>query len=193
MTRRDNERPTDMTISITYGDHTLDFSKLPPKSLEAMLKRGVAHYLGNEVASKVSGRKAKAAADGTPLADDEVAAIKAEYVAAALQALNEGTVGVSTRGPAADPIDSEMEKIARAEINTVLKANGAKFQGKGEDRKVTFADGQSFTMPQLIERRLGSPDHGDRIRKEAEKAIKARAKALAAAKSEAPVTEALGL
>ena len=58
------------------------------------------------------------------------------------------------------------------QIKQIAEANGAKFVGKGEDRKVAFADGSSFTMDELIDRRLANPEHGPRIRKDAEKAIK---------------------
>ena len=160
-------------MQVTYGTHTLDFTKLPAKSLEAMLKRGVTHFLGNEQASKVSGWKVRfVETEKREPNDDEVAEVKSAYITKALEALSAGTVGVATRGPAADPMDATMERIARGEISDVLKANGAKFVGKGEDRKVAFADGSSFTMDELIERRLANPEHGPRIRKDAEKAIK---------------------
>lgn len=169
---------------IQYGEHTLDFSALPPKSLEAMLKRGVAHFLGNEQAAKVTNWKAKFVADqGAEPGEDEVAAKKAELVANALKMLAEGTVGTATRGPAADPIESEMDRIARREINETLKKHGLKFTGKGDDRKATFVNGESFTMDELIERRLANPEHEARIRKAAEKAIRDAAKQADAAKS----------
>lgn len=176
-------------MQLSYGDITIDFSTLPPKSQEALAKRGLTHFLGNEQAAKVSGRKAKYAEDnnGTAPADDEVAAWKVEYIQAAVKALMEGTVGTATRGPAADPIEAEMERIAKREINEVLKKNGAKFSGKGEERVVTFADGQKFTMDQLVERRMANADHAARIRKEAERAIKAAAKQAEAVKSAGPL------
>lgn len=176
---------------VTYGDQTLDFTKLPPKSLEAMLKRGVSHFLGNEVASKVSTRKKKAEADGAPLGEDEAVALRGEFLTAALAALHEGTVGTATRGPAADPVDAEADRIAWGEIQTILKSNGSKSEGKGEDRVWKFANGQSFTKDELIERRLTNPDHKDRIFKDAEKAIKAKAKKQASAKVEGDILSAI--
>ena len=81
-----------------------------------------------------------------------------------------------------------MERISRREINGILKTNGAKFVGKGDERKVAFADGSSFTMDELVDRRLANVDHGARIRKEAEKAIKSAAKEAEKAKSAGPVS-----
>lgn len=176
-------------MQVTYDNVSLDFTTLPAKSLEAMLKRGVTHFLGNEQAAKVTGWKARFAEDnnGAQPGDDEVAAKKAEYRGIAIAALQAGTVGTATRGPAADPIEAEMERIAKREINEVLKKNGAKFTGKGDERKVTFANGDSFTMDELIERRLANVDHKARIEKEAKRALAASAKAAEQVKSAGPL------
>jgi len=181
---------------VTYGNITLDFTALPGKSTEAMLRRGVTHFLGNEQAAKVTGWKQKLAEDKVFPSDDEIAAKKAEYVAVALKALEEGTVGTATRGPAADPIEAEMERIAKREINGILKTNNAKFTGKGDERKVTFANGDSFTMDELVERRLSGVDketgqpHADRLRKLAEKAIKDAARQAEKAKAAGGLADA---
>lgn len=173
---------------ISYGTYTLDFSKFPAQSALAMLKRGVTHYLGNEQAAKVSNRKAKyLARTKVEAADDEVAAWKEEFVQAAIAALADGTVGMATRGPSVDPVEAHMERIAKAEISNILKTSGTKFTGKGEDRKIKAANGEEFTMDTLVERRLANPDHGGRIRKEAEKAVKNAAKAAEAVKGAGPV------
>lgn len=176
-------------MQLTYGDVTVDFSTLPAKSQEALAKRGLTHFLGNEQAAKVSGWKAKFAEDnnGAEPGADEVTSKKAEYITNALAALMNGTVGTATRGPAADPIDAEIERITKREINAVLKANGAKFSGKGDERVVTFANGEKFTMDQLVERRLANADHAARIRKEAEKAIRAAAKQAEGVKASGPL------
>lgn len=183
-------------MEVTYGTHTLNFDSLPPKSTEAMLKRGVSHFLGNEIASKVTTAKKKFAAanEGRELAEDEITALRGEFVAKALSALNEGTVGIATRGPAADPIEAEMDRLAWIEIQGILKANGSKSEGKGDDRVWAFANGAKFTKEELIDRRLDPTGpagvdtntgtvHAERLRKEAEKAIKAKAKAAAAVKA----------
>lgn len=176
-------------MNITYGTTTFDFSKLPEASTVAILKRGLTHFLGNEQASKVAGWKARfAKTEGREATEAEIDEQRAAYVASAIEALQNGTVGTHVRGPSVDPVEAAMEKIARNEINLVLKSNGAKFIGKGEDRKVTFADGSAFTMDELIERRLGNAEHGARIRKEAEKALKAAAKTAEAAKAQGPVS-----
>lgn len=179
-------------MQVTYGTITLDFTTLPPKSLEAMLKRGVTHFLGNEQASKVSGWKARLAegSDEAPArvpSDEEVSAKKAEYVAAALAALQAGTVGTASRGPSVDPVEAEMDRIAKREIKAILEKNGAKFAGKGEDRKVTFADGSAFTMDELVDRRLANATEGARIKSEAEKAIRQAAKQAEKAKGAGPL------
>lgn len=171
-----------------------DSAALPQASIEALLKRGANHVFGNEVASKVTTAKKKFAAenDGKELADDEVAALTDQFRADALKRLMAGTIGTATRGPAVDPVEAEMEKMAWAEIQTILKANGSKAEGKGDERRWKFANGQTFSKDELIERRLSGEapagvdaktgvSHADRLRKDAEKALKARAKAAAAA------------
>lgn len=178
-------------MQVTYGDITLDFATLPDSSRLAMLKRGVSHFFGNEIASKVSTRKKAAADKGEPMSEADADALHAQFTADAIKALNEGTVGVSTRGPAADPVDVAAESIARAEVSDVLKANGAKFTGKGDERRVKFADGSEFTMDQLIERRLANPAHAERIRKAAEKVVADKAKKLAKAKVEGNLLDAI--
>lgn len=185
-------------MQVIYGDHNLDFTKLPAKSLEAMLKRGVSHFLGNEIASKITARKNKHKADnaGAEMPEADIAALHAEFVAKALTALAEGTVGTATRGPAMDPVEAKMEALAWAEILVILKNNGSKSTGKGDERVWEFANGQKFTKDELIGRRLDPTGpagvdsktgviHADRLRKDAEKAIKAAAKVAEAAKANA--------
>lgn len=178
-----------MTVVVTYGTDTFDFGKLPAESLAAMLKRGVNHFFGNEVAAKVTAWKNKFAEDngGTQPGDDEIAAKRAEVHADFLGKLLNGTVGISTRGPSVDPVEAEMERIAKREINGILKTNNAKWSGKGDERKVTFADGATASMDEMVDRRLANADHGPRIRKEAEKAIKAAAREAEKAKSAGPL------
>lgn len=180
----------------------MDTTALPPVSIEALLKRGANHVFGNEVASKVTTAKKKHAADnnGAELSDDEVAALTDQFRADALARLLAGTIGTATRGPAVDPVEAEMERAAWAEIQVILKANGSKSEGKGEDRVWKFANGASFSKDQLIERRLSGEapsgvdaktgvSHADRLRKDAEKALKVKAKQAAAAKEAAQGVE----
>jgi hypothetical protein len=196
---------------LTYGEITRDESKLPAESVKALMSRGFAHYMGNEQASKIVARIRKELAEGKPevfeATRDMVQAYRTDHEAQvakwqeevwkiALAALDEGTVGVSTRGPSKDPIESAMATIARREVVDVLKGNGLKAP-KGEE--TVALGGHSFTMDQLIERRLEK--HGERVRKEAERAVaEAKRKSdrlqaeAAKAKANGPVTaEALGL
>ncbi len=175
--------------TVTYGDKSYDFTKLPAVSGEAMLKRGVAHFFGNEVAAKVTAWKKKYETDnaGAMPGDDEIAAKHAEVTADFETKLTEGTVGVSTRGPSVDPVEAEMERIAKREINNILKTSNAKWSGKGDERRVTFADGTSLTMDEMVDRRLANAEHGPRIRKDAEKAIKAAAREAEKAKAAGPL------
>lgn len=181
--------------TLEYGTITRDATKLPQKSLEALLARGFAHFLGNEQASKVVGRIRTAVATSlsTPekeinqadISKDQVRAYReanAEQVTAwvnevqatALKALDEGTVGVRAAGSGIrlDPRASEMRSIARTEVVTTLKANGLKVP-KGEET-LSFSGGETRTMDQMITKRLEL--HAERIGKEADKAIAEKAR-----------------
>ena len=173
-----------MSLEITRAGQTFDFAKLPQASAAAMLGRGLTHYLGSELSSKVIGWSKRFEKENSREPNDaERDAYRSEALAAMVAALEAGTVGTVTRGAAVDPIEAEMEKLARADINAIIKANGLKWTGKGEERVVTFADGQTRTMDAMVEKRLA--DKGDEYRKAAEKNIRAKQKALEAKKGEA--------
>lgn len=158
------------SLVVNYGALTLDFAAIPHTSLMAMLRRGVTHYFGSEQASKVTGHfdpdnydaaKNEVAPTDTPEAR---ATFKAECVAKAHEALLAGTVGVSTRGPAIDPVEKIAQGIAKAEILAILKKAKLAWPKKPED-KITFPNGDAFTGQELIARRLAK--EGDRINKDA--------------------------
>jgi hypothetical protein len=155
--------------TVAYGEYTIDISALPEKSRMALIRRGVAHYLGNEQASKVSGWKAGLVEAGTPPNDAEVAAFKLDCMNAAVKALIEGTIGSSIRGPRGSTADTVARQLAETEIRNILKHNGLTMPSG--DKTVKFGDGTELTRAQLIDRRLAG--HGERLRKEAEAKIKA--------------------
>lgn len=187
-------------LSLTYGSHTVDFATLPQTSVVAMLRRGLSHFLGSEMASKVNAyfdTDRKLAEGETRLddTDENRAKVKAEYQAKAIDALLAGTVGISVRGPSVDPIEKIINQLARAEVTNILKSNGIKPPKKAED--TVKIGGVEFTTDQLIARRLDPTiptgvdkktgvSHIDRLTKEAKKKVdeqvKAKAKAEAAAK-----------
>lgn len=179
-------------MQLTYGKHTIDFSALPETSQIALARRGLAHFLGNEQASKVAAYfdpDRKVPEDETRLPDNEEnrEVVKADFQAKAIDALLAGTVGVSTRGSGVDPLETEIERLAKAEIKALLADSGVKAPKKAADT-VTIG-GQAFTMEQLVARRLDPTGpagkakdgtiHLERLTKEAEKVLKAKAKAAA--------------
>jgi len=188
-------------MQIQYGNIALDTAKFHPTSIDAMIRRGVSHYLGNEMASKVvawaeSQNKVRAdeatkagKATYVPVSDDEKQAQKEIYQAEALVALEAGTVGVSNRGPRVDPLVALMVSIARREVVDTLKANGIK-PPKGSDI-VTFGDGATRTMEQMVEKRLAN--HGPRIESEAKKHLAELAHKAEKVKKEAAARETKGL
>ena len=119
----------------------------------AFIRRGVAHYLGNEQASKVTGWKAKRAEEGNPANDAEVAAFQADCISAALKAAYDGTMGSSVRGPRGTALETVMRQIALGRVRVLLGNAGLSVPKKAED-SVAFANGDSFTLAQLVKRQI---------------------------------------
>ena len=177
-------------MQIQYGNHALDTAKFHPTAIEAMVRRGVSHYLGNEMASKVvawaeSENKERAKTGAAPVTDAEKDERKNSFQADAIAALEAGTVGQSNRGPRVDPLVAQMQSIAKREVIDTLKANNIK-PPKGDD-VVTFGDGATRTMAQMIEKRLAN--HGTRIESEAKKVLAELARKAEKAKKEAAARE----
>lgn len=186
-----------MQFTYEYAGNAIDFSKVPPASIESLLAKGVTHYLGNEQASKVTAwkqtttaaREAEAKKNGTEvvaLAEAEIEAKKEELVTKALTAIYEGEIG-SGRGPRLDPVEREFNSMVDAHIANTLAGNGIKFP-KGrklptEDEVVQFANGQTRTLEQMREN--VTKTHGDRLRKDAEKRVRDLAAKAEKAKAEA--------
>lgn len=173
-----HEKPS---FAVTYGEATFDFAALPHTTLMAMLRRGVSHYLGNEYNSATLAKEVAALtshddaevqkanrtkweAMTTPerkavLAKfraenaDQVRAIYDAEMAERVKDMQDGNVGVSVRGPSVDPLSAIMNRLAKAEVVDILKHLKVAVPKKSED-KVSFADGQAFTMAELVSRRL---------------------------------------
>lgn len=147
--------------TITYAGHTIDLGNLPQTSLVAMFRKGLAHFVNNEQASKITTAKAKAKAAGTPLSDEAIVALRAELVANAFADLREGSVGVreSNGAPRATPLESLMREIATkrashmASINKGPDGKPMRLPRKSDDVLV-FANGAKYTRDQLIQRQI---------------------------------------
>lgn len=199
--------PATITVTAIGREHQIATGTLPQSSLDALLRRGLQHFLGNEQAAKVSGAKAKraeevasrakliaandpAAVTAGPLAphtEAELSDLANGFIQAALATMTEGTMGQG-RGPAApkvDPLTAAMNAIALRHVRVLMKANDLTANKQGE---VKFANGTTLTLADMTARRLASPEHGPAIRKEAEKELASRdreAKALGKVAAEA--------
>lgn len=184
-----NDQATTSRV-VKYGeDITLDFDTLPEASRMAMFRRGVSHFFGSEVASKVKAYFDSEDDNGIkPERTDESNAAKlAEVRGEFLAKLLAGTVGVSTRGPAVDPITVIVRRLARMEVQTTLKQNGLVWPKKAEDT-IELPDGSKVTGAQLIDRRIARD--GERLTTEAKKIAAEQAKK---AKKAEEVAKAEGL
>lgn len=197
--------PAERDFKVTYGEQTFDFAALPHTTLMAMAKRGVAHYLGNEFNAATLGQEVanivshddpevqkanrakwdamstaerkerlKAYRDANP---DAVKAIYDAEMAERVRDMAEGKVGISVRGPSVDPLTAIMQRLAKARVVNILKALKVAVPKKAEDI-VAFADGQAFTMAELVSRQLAKPDVKAAVEKEARKVMADQAKAV---------------
>lgn len=175
---------------LTSAGNEIDFAQLPEVSIRALLSRGLTHYLGSEQASKVKAHKDKYLEEHkVELGEDEVAAVKADFVAKAIDALRAGTIGQRAVGITIDPLEKAMEKIAKQEVLDILRANGIKVPKK--DEAVKFANGTEKTMDEMVAGRLAK--NGEAIEKAAKKVLaEAKRKADALRVADASDSEALG-
>lgn len=199
-------------IKIVYGKRTVDWDQLPATSKQAMASRGITHYLGNEQNAKLTNWKQKqfvemwAKEKGEAPSDETIASAKAqdknfgisdETIAAqfeifcdeAYAKLMSGEVGVrSVNAIVVDPVEKIVNRLAKADVMTILAANGLKAP-KG-DEAITFANGTKRTMAEMIAKRIELK--GDEFTKAANREIATKNKALAAAKASS-VADDLGL
>lgn len=187
---------TDITaapMTVDIAGRTIDITALPDASIKAMLSRGLTHFFGSEVASRVKARADKFAedhkADGTKWGDDEIAQEKATVIGEFLTKLLEGQVGVRAVGITVDPVETIIARLARKSVEDTLRANGIKVPKK--DEPVTFPNGTTKTMADMVAARLVATNkasgkvYGDEFRKEAELQVKKQAKAKADAEANA--------
>jgi hypothetical protein len=159
---------TDLTLK--YGDISYDVANGPAATAEAMIRRGFAHLLGNECAAKVTAYFKENPEEDTAEAR---AAMKAEVQQAMLAKMVAGTLGVSTRGPAVDPFEAILARVAKSHptlgVVKTLKDNGLAFPKKGETVTV---QGVAYTGDELVKRRIASAKFAADIKKEAEKILR---------------------
>jgi len=160
------------TVEVTYGDFVIATDKLSDTNLAAIVRRGVAHYLGNEQASKTAPTSKwykdwQEAHNGTSPDEDTIAAQKAADQKAAYDRLLNGEIGSGPRAAPVDPVEKILERLVLAEIKTKLAAIGLK-PPKG-DAVITFKDGSTRTIDQMRENVLARD--GDRLRKMAAKQV----------------------
>jgi hypothetical protein len=179
---------------------TAEFGKLPEATQNKIVASGLNHILGNEVASRFTAWKdAEANVNAT---DEAKAAARLTIFSDFVKKINEGTLGTRIGGPKADPVETEMDNIARREVLELIAGAGVKIAAKdATDDLPLNLNGVATTLGDLIERKLEKA--GDRIRKAAESSVKekererakkAKAKAEAAekAKSEGGLAALLG-
>lgn len=162
--------------TIEYAGFTIDFAALPAASTDALLRRGLVHFLGNEQASKLTAWTRK---QDAPPTDEARAEKRMEYVTAAIEALNAGTVGVRVAREGGtfaklDPIGAMVRKLAKATVMGILAQN--KLNAPKGDAKVATGSGE-FTMDELIARAVHRG--GDGLVAEAKKAVEAETRRVA--------------
>ena len=181
-------------MNITYGDYTVDTTKLPEQSVQALLARGLAHVLGNEASARVIGlyrqdaiELAKQAKGGdldkeereyaiknvkTDTDSDEYKSRKANAQAELLAALESGKLGVGREAQPKDPFGSEVARIVKSEVLNVLRKQQLHKGAKDPSGDTVFTlGGQEFTFNVLKTRWLSKNE--TRFNKEAKAKVDA--------------------
>lgn len=184
---------TTQNMTVSYGKapgtvYSFDLGALPTASLIALASSGLAHKMGNEVASQVSTEKAKRKEAGSAeLTEAEIDTMLAELREEMAGKILAGTIGTSTRGPRGTALDTIVRQKAKAEMVAVLAKHGITFpEGKypkthaqaGEARVIVM-DGKAVTGSELVDRYLTK--HSERLTALAKREMAAVEKAAEAA------------
>jgi len=168
-------------------------AKLPGSSILALARRGAGHVLGNEVASKVSAFKAgrgKPGDDGyvAPVTDETaIAEFQAKAQAEKLAEIEAGTLGVS-RGesePRLSPLDAIVRDFAIQEVSAKLERQGVKLPSAKRKDEVVMVNGKPYNREALISTWINAPANAERLRRDAEKELAARARRASKAAAQA--------
>lgn len=190
-------------MQVTFGTHTINTDTLPVASVNALLSRGLSHYLGNEQASKVTAKiRTKISSDlSTPdkevnqkdISTEQVKSFRETFpdtvqewtdtaIANAIAALNDGTVGVRAIGEAkVSPKEAIVNSIASAEViaqlasRDMVKKDAKKVKS---DQAFVFnaatADERTVTFGALVAKKIEL--HRERLDGEAQKELDRRAR-----------------
>lgn len=158
----------DQTIS--YGNEPRVFrvavADIPANSLLALASKGLAHWLGNECASKVSTEKKRRVDANEPaMTEAEEEAMRNETQDAAWARIMSGEISAASRGPRGTALDTVIRRIGKDELVGLLTKMGIKFpEGKnkatGQPNTVTL-DGQAVTGPDLLNKYVAG--HTERL------------------------------
>jgi hypothetical protein len=180
---------------VTYGEVSHSIDSLPAATLHAFVRRGMAHYYGNEISARLSQAKAKRAADPElgPMNDAELVALEASLISEAKHHALQGTIGTTRggpRGPRGTGIETEFNRLCETKARDLMKAAG--FVLPSGDKTITLANGDTLTRSDIIAR--VKVRYGEVLRTEAEAAIARRNREAAAlATKGAQSLEDLGL
>ena len=184
----DTDTAPALPTSIDVYGFTLALDSFPAYQTLRLAAKGLAHLMGNEVASKVTAAAVKHAAenDGVSWTDDEKAQATGEFREAIWDALTDGEHytpkgerAIVARKPRLTDEEKEARTLALAEMKVHFEkvAKNVKFPTGKE--KVKLGD-LELTVADMVARKLAGPS-GDRIRAEAAAIVAARKAALASA------------
>lgn len=122
---------TENIMELKYGNITIDSADLPESTVNALMSRGFAHILGNEVASKVTAWKKSE--DGVNADADEVKAYTEAARNTMLQKLKDGTLGVRVGGPRGTALDTIIRQVAIERLKANFAAAKVKFPANNKD------------------------------------------------------------
>jgi hypothetical protein len=183
------DKPKANTMAqVTYGDLTFDTDTLPAQSVAALLSRGVTHLFGSEASSKLIGKvratikngvadapdatkeEVKAWRDANP---DQISAWAKEIEAEYVKALTEGTLGTRAGGPRLDPLDVEIERLAKDYVRQLLAARKISPKQYAKGAAIVIG-GKSVTFDDMVGMRIARDR--DNLEKAARKVLADKAR-----------------
>lgn len=189
--------------NLTYGDSlTIAVDEIPEASRVALMQYGLAHQLGNVVASATVNRIRNAIGDPKAPRDavsawreankEQIALWTDELRAEVLQDIRAGTLGVREFAPRKDPVEKEFEGLILDYLKAALKSQNGLFSAMRKEPEKEFSvGGHTRTFATMVANAKASQH--DRLFPIAQKNVQDRELLAKRAETETLDAEALGI
>lgn len=133
----DNAATDAPAVELAWGEYRVAFDALPQESIRILAQRGFTHILGNEGASKKSGKK--------PLTDAELVTWRHDKIAAMIG----GTMTLRAVNTGMTSIDAEMVRLAELELIGIIDSKKVARPNKTRLKEMAKARAEGDNGPRL--------------------------------------------